>query len=150
MSANEGLFQELRGFWERTDPVPEGFVDAMVAVTAVADVSEELALLLLVAAPERLATRGTGAAVSLQFSDGTTSVLLRVSHVDGDRRRIDGWIDASVRSAVLVRADTEDTAELIDDGRFVFEAVSPALVRLRLVIDGDAGPREFTTVQFEL
>ncbi|MBN9155100.1 MAG: hypothetical protein J0I44_05455 [Microbacterium sp.] len=149
-AADAALFARLRAVWEEVDPVPVDLVDRMVAAVAVEDLSREYALLTLVES-ELANTRGETDTLTLQFSDGDTSVLLHVSATESGEHRIDGWVDAAALAVKLTQGDREWNADLGDHGRFSFDAVPSGVARVRLVVrDGDLGLREFQTPQFEV
>ncbi len=149
-AADAALFARLRGVWEEVDPVPADLVDRMVAAVAVEDLTREYALLTLVEG-SLAAVRGDAATATLQFSDGTTSVLLHVTASESGARRVDGWVDAAALAIRLVQADREWSAEPGEHGRFAFEEVAPGVARLRLVVKDATGElRDFETPQFEV
>lgn len=149
-AADAALFARLRSVWEEVDPVPADLVDRMVAAVAVEDLSREYALLTLVAG-EMANVRSDTDTLTLQFSDGDTSVLLHVSATESGEHRIDGWVDASALAAKLTQGDTEWNADIGEHGRFSFDSVPSGVSRVRLVVrDGDHGLREFQTPQFEV
>ncbi|MGN8553427.1 UNVERIFIED_CONTAM: hypothetical protein OHV15_12675 [Microbacterium sp. SLM126] len=149
-SADAALFARMRRMWEDIDPVPADLIDRMVAAVAVEDLSREYALLTLVEGA-MAAVRGDADTATLQFSDGTTSVLLHVSATESGARRIDGWVDAAALAIRLVQDDREWTAEPGEHGRFAFEEVTPGVARLRLVVKDATGElRDFQTPQFEV
>jgi hypothetical protein len=149
-AADAALFARMRRMWEDVDPAPADLVDRMVAAVAVEDLSREYALLTLV--EEALgAVRSETETATLQFSDGTTSVLLHLSASEGGGRRVDGWVDAAALAIRLVQDDREWTAEPGAHGRFAFEDVTPGVARLRLVVKDATGElRDFQTPQFEV
>jgi hypothetical protein len=149
-AADAALFARMRRMWEDVDPAPADLVDRMVAAVAVEDLSREYALLTLV--EEALgAVRSETETATLQFSDGTTSVLLHLSASEGGGRRVDGWVDAAALAIRLVQDDREWTAEPGEHGRFAFEDVTPGVARLRLVVKDATGElRDFQTPQFEV
>lgn len=150
-AADAALFARMRAMWEDVDPMPAEMVDRMVAAVAVEDLSREYALLTLVDSSELAAVRGETDTATLQFSDGTTSVLVHVTATEDASRRIDGWVDAAVLAIRLVQGDREWTADPGEHGRFAFEKVAAGVSRLRLVVrsaDGDL--RDFQTPQFEV
>jgi hypothetical protein len=149
-AADAALFARMRRMWEDVDPVPADLVDRMVAAVAVEDLSREYALLTLV--EEAMgAVRSDTETSTLQFSDGTTSVLLHLSAAEGGGRRVDGWVDAAALAIRLVQDDREWTAEPGEHGRFAFEEVTPGVSRLRLVVKDATGDlRDFQTPQFEV
>ncbi|MFE5407438.1 hypothetical protein [Microbacterium sp. NPDC056569] len=149
-AADAALFARMRRMWEDVDPVPADLVDQMVAAVAVQDLSREYALLTLVEgtlAP----VRGETDTATLQFSDGTTSVLLHVTATEGGDRRVDGWVDGTALAIRLIQGDREWSAEPGEHGRFAFDEVTPGVARLRLVVrDADGALRDFQTPQFEV
>lgn len=149
-AADAALFARMRRMWEDVDPVPADLVDRMVAAVAVEDLSREYALLTLVEGT-LAAVRGETDTATLQFGDGTTSVLLHVTATEGGGRRVDGWVDATALAIRLVQDDREWSAEPGEHGRFAFEEVTPGVARLRLVVrDADGAMHDFQTPQFEV
>lgn len=151
-AADAALFARMRTMWEAVDPVPADLVDRMVAAVAVEDLTREYALLTLVEGVALSAVRGESDTLTLQFSDGRTSVLLHVSETDAGTRRIDGWVDATALAVRLAQGDREWSADPGESGRFAFEEVPAGMSRIRLVIreDDAGGLREFETSQFEV
>lgn len=145
------LFARMRGAWEEIDPVPADLVDRMVAAVAMEDISREYALLTLVEEAEFAAVRGESDTATLQFTDGTTSVLVHVSVLEDATRRVDGWVDASALAIRLVQDQREWIVEPAEHGRFSLDQVPTGLTRLRLVVrDADGAMRDFQTPQFEV
>ncbi|TQJ29824.1 hypothetical protein [Microbacterium sp. SLBN-146] len=149
-AADAAIFARLRGVWEDVDPMPTDLVDRMVAAVAVADLTREYALLTLVEESQLAAVRSDTDTATLQFSDGSTTVLLHVTATDG-HRRIDGWVDAAALAIRLVQGDSEIAATATEHGRFSFDDVPPGVCRLRLVVKETSGDlRDFQTPQFEV
>jgi hypothetical protein len=149
-AADAALFARMRRMWEEVDPAPADLVDRMVAAVAVEDLSREYALLTLVEGA-MAAVRGDADTATLQFSDGTTSVLLHVSATESGARRIDGWVDAAALAIRMVQGEREWSADPGEHGRFAFDEVTPGVARLRLVVKDATGElREFQTPQFEV
>jgi hypothetical protein len=141
----------MRAVWEEVDPVPVDLVDRMVAAVAVEDLTREYALLTLVETSELAAVRGASDTSTLQFSDGTTSVLVHVAATEGGGRRVDGWVDATALAIRLIQGDKDWTADAGERGRFAFDDITPGMARLRLVVrDADGEIRDFQTPQFEV
>lgn len=149
-ASDAALFARLRQVWRDVDPVPVDLIDRMVAAVAVADLSREYALLTLVGSDDYAAVRGETDTLTLQFSDGSTSVLVHVTATEGDLRRIDGWVDAVPLAARLAQGDKEWSADPTESGRFAFDGVTPGVSRIRLVVKDTDGVREFMTPQFEV
>jgi hypothetical protein len=149
-AADAALFARMRRMWEDVDPMPADLVDRMVAAVAVEDLSREYALLTLVEGT-LAAVRGEADTATLQFSDGTTSVLVHVTATEGGGRRVDGWVDATALAIRLVQGDREWATDPGEHGRFAFDEVTPGVARLRLVVrDADGALRDFQTPQFEV
>lgn len=150
-AADAALFARLRAVWEEVDPAPADLVDRMVAAVAVEDLSREYALLTLVEAANLTAVRSESDAATLQFTDGTTTVLLHVTMAEGGARRIDGWADAVVLAVRLAQGDREWKPDTENDGRFAFDGIPAGLTRVRLVVRDAEGERhDFQTPQFEV
>ena len=150
-AADAALFARMRSVWEEVDPVPADLVDRMVAAVAVEDLSREYALLTLVETSELAAVRGESDTSTLQFSDGSTSVLVHVAATEGGGRRVDGWVDATALAIRLIQGDKDWTADAGERGRFAFDDITPGMARLRLVVrDADGEIRDFQTPQFEV
>lgn len=140
------LLAQLRAALEEIDPVPADLADRMVAAVAVADLSREYALLTLIEGIES-PVRGDAETTTLQFGDGTATVLLHVSRTESGRRRIDGWVDADASEVRLIQGDRARSTAPGDHGRFAFDEVPPGLCRVQLVTAGDA--KDLLTPQFE-
>ncbi|MET0672535.1 MAG: hypothetical protein ABWY37_03495 [Microbacterium pygmaeum] len=150
-AADAALFARLRAVWEDVDPVPVDLVDRMVAAVAVEDLSREYALLTLVEGSHLSAVRGEADTATLQFSDGTTNVLVHVTLAEDGSRRVDGWVDAPALAIRLAQGDREWSAEPAEHGRFAFEGVKAGITRLRIVVrDADGELNDFQTPQFEV
>jgi hypothetical protein len=150
-AADAALFARLRAVWSDLDPVPADLVDRMVATVAVEDLTREYALLTLVEGAELGAVRGEADTATLQFSDGTTNVLLHVTATESGARRVDGWVDAAPLALRLAQGEREWSADVSEHGRFAFDDVPPGVSRLRLVVrDADGALSDFQTPQFEV
>jgi len=149
-AADAALFARMRAMWQDIDPAPADLVDRMVAAVAVEDLSREYALLTLVTG-DLAAVRGDTDTATLQFSDGTTSVLVHVTVTEDGARRIDGWVDATALAIRLVQGDREWSTDSGEHGRFAFDSVPAGVSRLRLVVrDADGDMHDFQTPQFEV
>ena len=147
-AADAALFERLRGMWSAADPVPDGLADRMVAAVAATGLEEEYALLTLV--DHAAAVRGEAEALTLQFSDGSTSILLHVTDGAGGLRRVDGWIDADDAALTLTVDEHVRTTSPDPNGRFVFDNVPAGLARVTLTLRSSDGDRTLTTPRFEL
>ncbi|MFT3798088.1 hypothetical protein [Microbacterium sp.] len=157
-SSDAALLRALRHTWERVDPMPADLVDRMVAAVATADLTREYALLTLVETDALSAVRGDADMLTLQFSDGRTTVLIHATAESGGQRRIDGWIDGNATRVELIPdAGTAPTAvtavTAVTDGRFAFDAVAPGVSRLRIVLAAAPEPdgaTDLMTPRFEV
>ena len=154
---NRELFARLRRMWTARDPMPQGLVDDILVRLATEDLSSDLALLTLVAESDGLlGVRGASGNHTFEFSDGDTTLLLRVSDAGAGTRRIDGWLAPASRTTVhLDGAAGEKTSDADSDGRFAFTDISAGRSRIwfdRLGTDADrsSASRAFTTLEFEL
>lgn len=143
------IFAQLRSLWRDVDPVPASLIDRMIAAVAADGLSHEYALLTLVE-DELGAVRGEADALTLQFSDGVTSILLHVTTTASGRRRVDGWVDTTTAEITLTQGDKSRSTEPEDTGRFVFDEVPPGLTNVRLTTEVSGEPRTLSTPQFEL
>lgn len=143
------VFARLRTLWRDVDPMPADLIDRMVAAVAADGLNREYALLTLV--DEELgAVRGEADALTLQFSDGTTSILLHVTTTASGRRRVDGWVDTATAEIVLTQGERSVSTAPAETGRFVFDEVPPGLTRVRLTTGEGDEERTLSTPQFEL
>lgn len=142
------MFARLRSLWSAVDPVPAGLIDRMIAAVATDALSEEYALLTLVDQPLG-EVRGEADALTLQFSDGTTSILLHVTTI-ASRHRVDGWVDPAASEVVLTQGDSIRSTAPSETGRFAFDDVPSGLTRVRLTIRVGDEDRTLSTPQFEL
>ena len=152
---NRELFARLRGMWSRLDPMPEGLVDDILVRLATEDLSDEYALLTLVERVDEFAgVRGLSESRTLEFTDGSITILLRVSPAGVGTRRIDGWLaPASTGTLRLALAGEERSALASAEGRFAFTDVpeGPAQLWLDPASDVSGTARlGFTTPEFEL
>ncbi|MFE7197762.1 hypothetical protein [Microbacterium oxydans] len=143
------MFARLRSLWSEVDPMPAGLIDRMVAAVAADGLNREYALLTLVEG-QFGAVRGEADALTLQFSDGSTSILLHVTTTASGRHRVDGWVDTAAAEIVLTQGEKTRSTTPEETGRFVFDDVPPGLTRVQLTtVIGDE-TRTLATPQFEL
>lgn len=143
------VFAQLRAMWGDTDPMPAGLVDRIIAAVAADGLTQEYALLTLI--DDRLgAVRSDSDALTLQFSDGTTSILLHVTKTESGRRRVDGWVDTAAAEVVLTQGEKTRTTAPAETGRFVFDEVPSGLTTVRLTTTVGGEARTLSTPRFEL
>lgn len=143
------MLARLRAHWRAVDPVPAGLIDRMVAAVASDGLNSEYALLTLVEG-QLGEVRGEADALTLQFSDGSTSILLHVTTTASGRRRVDGWVDTAAAEIVLTQGEKARSVSPEETGRFVFDEVPPGLTRVRLTTVVGDETRTLATPQFEL
>ncbi|AZS45467.1 hypothetical protein [Microbacterium oxydans] len=143
------MLARLRTHWRAVDPVPAGLIDRMVAAVASDGLNSEYALLTLVEG-QLGEVRGEADALTLQFSDGSTSILLHVTTTASGRRRVDGWVDTAAAEIVLTQGEKARSVSPEETGRFVFDEVPPGLTRVRLTTVVGDETRALATPQFEL
>ncbi|KQV02927.1 MULTISPECIES: hypothetical protein [Microbacterium] len=143
------MLARLRTHWRAVDPVPAGLIDRMVAAVASDGLNSEYALLTLVEG-QLGEVRGEADALTLQFSDGSTSILLHVTTTASGRRRVDGWVDTAAAEIVLTQGEKARSVSPEETGRFVFDEVPPGLTRVRLTTVVGDETRTLATPQFEL
>lgn len=146
-SSDDALFARLRSALDEIDPIPAGLTDRLIAAVAVADLSREYALLTLIENAEA-AVRGDSETTTLQFSDGTASILLHISHTARGRRRVDCWVDAGAVEVQLTQGRRSWITAPDEQGRCAFDEIPPGLSRVLLVTDADA--KDLLTPQFEV
>lgn len=148
--SDAALMAGLRVFWEDVDPVPADLVDRVIAALAVEELDREWELLSFVSGAELGAVRGDADVLTLQFSDGSISVLVHVAGQAEGSRRVDGWVDGPAASAELLQGERSWETTPNQSGRFAFTDIPPGLCRLRLLIEQpDGSRREYRTPQFE-
>ena len=144
------LLADLRALWQQHDPPPADLADHVIAALAIEDLDREWELLSLVADAGLGAVRGDADTLTLQFSDGSTSVLVHVTAAEDGLRRVDGWVDGLAVSAELLQGDRRWTEKPNDAGRFAFTGIPAGLCRLHLVLQRpDGSRRDYRTPQFE-
>lgn len=145
------LFAALRRTWTGADPAPAEFVDAMVAAVAAADLEREYALLVLVDSDATAPVRGDADMLTMQFSDGTVSLLLHITRGERGTRRLDGWVDGDAIGVGLIQEGAERHSPS-DGGRFAFDDVGSGISRLRVSLtpSDDAPATELLTPRFEI
>ena len=148
-----GLFAALRRMWRARDPMPAGLVDDVLVTLEARELVDDYALLLLTDdSTELVGARSPVGVRVLEFSEGTTTVMLRVSELDDGRVRLDGWLVPAGTGTVHLEQDAADqSAPVSAEGRFEFATVARGRSRLRLVpeqiLPASAG---FSTELFDL
>lgn len=153
---DEQLLDAVRRASERHDPVPDGMVERMVAVTrdlATYDPDLELQLMLTVERlPDLAGTRGGARSYTLRFGGDGVDLLVRVgAGEDARQSRVDGWVvpatAGSVRLHEVGGAGRRLEGVAGETGRFEFPEVPSGLYRVCLDLSGD---QTFGTPAFEI
>jgi hypothetical protein len=153
---DEHLLDRVRRSTGAHDPVPDGMVERMVAVTrdlAHSDPDLELQLMLVVERfDELVGTRGGSRSYTLRFAGEGIDLLVRVGVAEDEgRARLDGWIVPAVSGPVEIlevggegrRYDGLTT----DSGRFEFAHLPTGFYRVSVkTADGQM----FATPAFEI
>lgn len=153
---DELLLADVRRVTEAVDPMPDGMVDRMVAVTrdiAHADPDLELQLMLVVERfAELVGTRGGARSYTLRFGGEGVDLLVRVGVSDEEgRARLDGWLVPAESAPVQIREvggegrTFESVAEAT--GRFEFPDLPTGFYRVSLKL---ADEQTFGTPAFEI
>jgi hypothetical protein len=154
MSDYEISRDRLAMMWERHDPVPADLVEKVLIAIATEDLDAEYEMLHFVERSRELAgARGPGESITITFSGGPVSLLLRVSPLGNRECRVDGWVTPARAMKLSVSQKTKTWDALVDAfGRFELPKLPTGLTRLWLRSDepgNDAGGL-FATPTFEL
>lgn len=130
---------ELRGMWQRFDPVPAGLLDRVCFALQVDEFSRddlELELMRLQSEGTSLAgARGGDEVRTVTFGSESLTVMLAISDVSGGYR-IDGWVAPGGARRLEVRTADGSRREVCDEsGRFVLDVVPHG--HFQLVLDGE-------------
>jgi hypothetical protein len=153
---DEQLFADVRRATGGLDPVPDGMVERMVAVTRdIADHDPDLELQLMLVVErfaELVGTRGGARSYTLRFGGDGVDLLVRVgvSEEEG-RARLDGWVVPAASAPVQIRQvggegrTFDGVAEAT--GRFEFPDLPTGFYRVSLQLADD---QTFGTPAFEI
>jgi hypothetical protein len=151
---DEALWTRLAAMWETQDPMPAGLVERTLVAVATEDLDVEYELLHLVARSSELVGARGGDALTISFSGEDLSLLIRVTGVDDQFRRIDGWVTPAQEMRVSVKQPGRTVEADVDaGGRFEIPRLPGGPSRLWLVgrsAAGDAEQELFATPTFEL
>jgi hypothetical protein len=153
MPDRDPLFTDIAAMWEAHDPMPSGLVDKVLVAIETENLDAEYELLHLVERSRELAgARGVGDAVTIAFSGGAFSLLLRVSAIGDKACRVDGWVSPPQPMRVRITQQTRTFQALVDAlGRFEISRLPTGLTRFWLLsADGEESERSFATPTFEL
>jgi len=153
---DELLFADVRRATDAYDPLPDGMVERMVAVTRdIADHDPDLELQLMLVVErfaELVGTRGGARSYTLRFGGEGVDLLVRVgvSEEEG-RARLDGWVvpaaSAPVQIPVVGGAVRTIDGMGADSGRYEFPDLHTGFYRVSLKLAYD---QTFGTPAFEI
>ncbi|MBK8460301.1 MAG: hypothetical protein WAS07_09120 [Micropruina sp.] len=151
----DSLFLALKSAYEANDPIPEGLVDRLLTALAVEDLDLEYELLTMVHRSSQLAgTRGgNDDKLVMEFSAAGVTLMLRISPIDANHRRIDGWVSPAQPLTASLWQDAATVESAVGaHGRFEFDFVPRGLTRLDLLQPGTGSSRStaFRTTLFEI
>jgi hypothetical protein len=153
--SRDPLLGVLKNAYEVHDPMTEGLIDRMLTALAVEELDLEYELLTMVHRSSQLAgTRGANDdKLVMEFSAAGVTLMLRISPVDAQHRRIDGWVSPARPLTASLWQDAATMESAVGaHGRFEFDVVPRGLTRLDLLQAG-SGPSPttaFRTTLFEI
>lgn len=154
MTERDTTFDDLAAMWERRDPMPPGLIDKVLVALATENLDAEYELLHLVERSRELAgVRSGGEAMTIAFSGGAFSLLLRVSELTDASCRVDGWVTPPQSMTVKVTQQSRNLQAVVDAlGRFEIPRLPTGLTRFFLLSDDAKEPGDglFATPTFEL
>ena len=153
---DELLFADVRRATDAYDPLPDGMVERMVAVTRdIADHDPDLELQLMLVVErfaELVGTRGGARSYTLRFGGDGVDLLVRVgvSEEEG-RARLDGWVVPAASAPVQIHEVGGEGRTFdgmaADSGRFEFPDLPTGFYRVSLKLADD---QTFGTPAFEI
>lgn len=151
--ARDPMLDTLTNMYVALDPMPTDLVPKVLAALAAEDLDAEYELLDIVERSRQLAGVRGKEALTIEFSNGTFSVLLYVRDVDGTQRRVDGWVAPAQPLRVRIdQGEKRHEAAVGRLGRFEFKTLPAGMSRLWISApDGDDNAeRLFATPTFEI
>ncbi len=154
MSERDISLSDLAQVWEAHDPAPDDLVEKVLVAIETEDLDAEYEMLHLLERTRELSgARSNGAALTIAFSGGSFSLLLRVSELGMKHCRVDGWVTPAQSMRVTVsQQDLTQEAEVDPRGRFEIPRLPTGLTRffLRSSDSEDTGEGMFATPTVEL
>jgi hypothetical protein len=125
--ADAALLDDLRGMWERLDPVPVDLADRVCFALRLEDLEVEL----LRMEAELVGARGEERARTITFSSPSLSVMVTIGDEGADRVRLDGWIDRGAGLEIEAKLEQDSRRTVADgEGRFAVDGLPRGLVQL--------------------
>jgi hypothetical protein len=117
------LLGELRGLYDRVDPVPDGLVEQVHFALALESFDIEV-LRPRSAGQLALATRGEEQTRTITFDTESLTIMISISAIGMDQVRIDGWLAPPAPHPIELRHFGGSLTTVADDqGRFVLDLV---------------------------
>jgi hypothetical protein len=127
--------------WQARDPMPSGLAERALVALGMEDLDAQYELLHLVERTRELTgARADSEALTVVFSGGDLSLMLRISPLGDRERRLDGWISPARAARVIVRqqdATWDSSADAL--GRFEIARMPTGLSRIELSAASDNG-----------
>lgn len=153
MSDRDEVFGRVARMWERRDPMPASLVAKVLVAIETDSLDEEYELLHIVERSRELqGARGLGEALTIAFSGGPFSLLLRVSPVNDTHCRVDGWVSPPQAMTVTATQQKGSWRAVVNTmGRFELDRIPSGLTRFFLVAgEGEPVDHSFATPTVEL
>lgn len=136
------------------DPPPSGLVERATFAVALEELHVEVATLQREATTSErglVGVRSTDdATLTMTFTAAAVALTLAVVETSTGRHRMDGWVTSAQPVTVTLRLGERDPERrMVEDGRFVFEAVPSGMVQVLVSSDDDDTATVVTPV-FEL
>lgn len=147
------LFADLRGMWQRADPMPSDLPGRVLFALELEQVEMDYELLRLVATTQdELSVRSAATDVNtITFSGPSVTVMVRVHEAGADMRSIDGWLAPTSPLSVTVHHPQGSVEAQVDErGRFVVSDLPSGLIRLVLAPVDDPQATPFITPTVEI
>src|SRR5262245_57803840 len=125
------LLADLRTLYDTVDPVPDGLVEQVQFVLALASLDAEL-LRLRETEPPLAAVRGEEQTRTITFDTESLTIMISISATEPDDRvRIDGWLAPAAAHQIELRTAAGSLTTIADEqGRFVIDLIPHGMAQL--------------------
>lgn len=127
------VLDELAAAYTAADPVPDGLVERLQFAITLDALHAEIAQLTRLDDLVGARAEASAEVRTVTFTSQSTSTMVTITPMSGDRVRIDGWVTDGAGIEVELRTVTarlRTTAD--DDGRFVFDDVARGMAQFVL------------------
>jgi len=134
-------YADLAAMWQAHDPAPPGLAERALVAIEMEDLDAEYELLHVVEHSRTLAgTRGDSPeTLTIVFSGNDCSVMMRISPLDGDGRRVDGWVSPP-RPVQVSLKQQDGTFRSTSDAKGRFEIARMPHGLARAILSALPGP----------